>query len=102
VLNSLNDQLNPIFHLLALLGAHHIFHVSGLRVKLISIMKCMWAWIYISSNSSVRHQMELSGQLHTPDCYSFATRSGCGVREKEKCPLYWELNPYFLDSQPVA
>jgi len=32
-LNPLNAELNPIFHLLALLGAHHIFHVSGIRVK---------------------------------------------------------------------
>ena len=32
--NPLNAELNPICHLLALLGAHHIFHVSGLRVKL--------------------------------------------------------------------
>jgi len=32
--NPLNAQLNPICHLLALLGAHHIFHVSGLRVNL--------------------------------------------------------------------
>jgi hypothetical protein len=32
-LNSLNAELNPIFHLLVLLGAHRIFHVSGLRVK---------------------------------------------------------------------
>jgi len=31
--NPLNSKLNPICHLLALLGAHHIFHVSGLRVK---------------------------------------------------------------------
>jgi len=29
----LNAELNPICHLLALLGAHHILHVSGLRVK---------------------------------------------------------------------
>jgi len=29
----LNAVLNPICHLLALLGARHIFHVSGLRVK---------------------------------------------------------------------
>jgi len=28
--NPLNAKLNPICHLLALLGAHHIFHVSGL------------------------------------------------------------------------
>jgi hypothetical protein len=32
--NPLNAKLNPICRLLALLGAHLIFHVSGLRVKL--------------------------------------------------------------------
>ena len=31
--NPLNAELNPICHLLALLGTHPIFHVSGLRVK---------------------------------------------------------------------
>jgi hypothetical protein len=31
--NPLNAKLNPICHLLALLGAHHIFHVSRVRVK---------------------------------------------------------------------
>jgi len=29
----LNTKLNPICHLLALLGAHLILHVSGIRVK---------------------------------------------------------------------
>ena len=33
--NPLNAELNPICHLLALLGAHHIFHVSGLRVNVL-------------------------------------------------------------------
>jgi len=28
VFNPLNAELNPICHLLALLGAHHILHVS--------------------------------------------------------------------------
>jgi len=32
-INPLNAELNPICHLLALLGAHHILHVSGIRVK---------------------------------------------------------------------
>jgi len=32
--NPLNAELNPICHLLALLGAHHILHVSRIRVKL--------------------------------------------------------------------
>ena len=33
VLNPLNAELNPICNLLALLGAHHIFQVSRIRVK---------------------------------------------------------------------
>jgi len=32
--NPLNVELNPVCHLLALLGAHHILHVSRIRVKL--------------------------------------------------------------------
>jgi len=31
--NSLNAELNPICHLLALLGTHHILHISRIRVK---------------------------------------------------------------------
>jgi hypothetical protein len=31
--NYLKAEINPICHLLTLLGAHHIFYVSGLRVK---------------------------------------------------------------------
>jgi len=31
--NNLDPELNPICHLLALLGVHHFLHVSGLRVK---------------------------------------------------------------------
>ena len=40
IFNPLNAELNPICHLLALLGTHHIFHVSGLRVKLCFL--CFW------------------------------------------------------------
>jgi len=32
-INPLKAELSPICHLLALLGAHHIFHVSRIRVK---------------------------------------------------------------------
>jgi hypothetical protein len=31
--NPLNAELNPICHLLALLGVHHFLHVSRIRVK---------------------------------------------------------------------
>jgi len=40
-INPLNVELNPICNLLALLGVHHIFHVSGLRVKMVSIRKAL-------------------------------------------------------------
>jgi hypothetical protein len=32
-INPLNAELNPICHLLVLLGAHHILHISRIRVK---------------------------------------------------------------------
>ena len=32
-MNPLDAESNPICHLLALLGAHHILHVSRVRVK---------------------------------------------------------------------
>jgi len=32
-INPLKAELNPICHLLALLGSHHIIHVSRIRVK---------------------------------------------------------------------
>ena len=32
-INTSNAELNPICHLLALLGAHHILHVSRIKVK---------------------------------------------------------------------
>ena len=32
-INPLNAELNPFCHLLAFLGAHHILHVSGIRVN---------------------------------------------------------------------
>ena len=32
-INPLNTELHPICHFVALLGAHHILHVSRIRVK---------------------------------------------------------------------
>jgi hypothetical protein len=40
-INPLNAELNPICHLLALLKAHHILHVSRIRVKYSS--KSLWS-----------------------------------------------------------
>ena len=39
-INPSNAELNPICHLLALLGAHRIRHVSRLRVKRGGVAAC--------------------------------------------------------------
>ena len=44
--NPLNPELNPIFNLLALLGAHHFLHVSRIRVKLLTFRRLV-SYIYI-------------------------------------------------------
>ena len=39
--NSLNAELNPMCHLLALLESHHILHVSRIKVKIFcTILRC--------------------------------------------------------------
>ena len=52
-LNPLNAELNPICYLLALLGAHHFFHVSRIRVKSLTLRLLMsYIYIYIWSTYS--------------------------------------------------
>jgi hypothetical protein len=51
-INPLNAELNPICHLLALLGAHHILHVSRIRVNFIRLMgkganECFEIWLLL-------------------------------------------------------
>jgi hypothetical protein len=38
-INPLNAELNPFCHLLALLEAHHILHVSRVRVNTIVLLR---------------------------------------------------------------
>jgi len=49
-LNPLNTELNLICCLLAILGAHHFFHVSRIRVKSLTLrllMSYMYIYIYM-------------------------------------------------------
>jgi hypothetical protein len=55
VLNPLNAELNPICHLLALLGVHHFLHVSRIRVNnqhmlLRYGLKCVCVPLLLSEN----------------------------------------------------
>jgi len=45
IFNPLNPELNPICYLLALLGAHHLLHVSRIRVKSLTLRRLM-SYIY--------------------------------------------------------
>jgi hypothetical protein len=50
--NPLNAKLNPICHLLAMLGAHPILHVSWIRVKQKSFL--LRLLIYLRRKSKIR------------------------------------------------
>jgi hypothetical protein len=52
VFNPLNPELNPICHLLALLGAHHILHVSRIRVNAAGILTRIYSRSLTSSDFS--------------------------------------------------
>jgi len=45
-INPLNAELNPICHLLALLGVHHFLHVSRIRVKSLTL-RLLMSYIYM-------------------------------------------------------
>ena len=48
LIKPLNAELNPICHLLALLGVHHFLHVSRIRVKSLTLRLLMsYRYIYI-------------------------------------------------------
>ena len=44
-INPLKPELNPICYLLALLGAHHLLHVSRIKVKLLTF-RLLMSYIY--------------------------------------------------------
>ena len=53
--NPLNPELNSIYYLLALLGAHHFLHVSRIRVKSLTLRLLMlYIYIYIYDINSLR------------------------------------------------
>jgi len=52
--NPISAELNPMCHLLALLGAHHILHVSRLRVKVFCLTEIIHLYsIKLFSNNGV-------------------------------------------------
>ena len=83
--NPLNAKLNPICHLPALLGAHHILHVSRIRVN--SAFKWLnWMFVQWEQNLSDRVEFKRrwkgSSQNAFGECHG---RSHVMKRELAKC-----------------
>ena len=72
--NPLNAELNPICHLLALLGDHHILHFGGLRVKRVGNFKYLGKIVNKMNNRSA----EVNAQL------IMANRAYCGLQNHMK------------------
>jgi len=79
LINPLNAELNPIYHLLALLGAHHIFHVSGLRVN--TVHKRVIFLSYFATVSTIRKTL---------------VSLLCGISQLYRCLCGWytQLNSF--------
>ena len=77
VINPLNAELNPICRLLALLGPHHILHVSRIRVKYIDLLLCCFQWISIQKGVLKYTLLHMRRPLSR---YERSVRKTCGVR----------------------
>ena len=58
LINPLNAELNPICHLLALLGAHHILHISRIRVNPMLKRGAWFQEIYVKQDKICIHKHE--------------------------------------------
>jgi hypothetical protein len=65
LINPSNAELNPICHLLALLGAHHILHVSKVRVKY-HILK-IHKGVEVELPAFLTSTLDKGSRLHFPD-----------------------------------
>jgi len=67
-INPLNAELNPICHLLELLGAHHILHLSGLRVNMdcVEIGVDGLSWIELVHDTDTYERMNAAMNIWNP------------------------------------
>ena len=61
LITPLNAELNPISHLVALLGAYHILHISrvGVNVYTIYLRMCPEIYLYFDVSLTVHHSIDL-------------------------------------------
>ena len=80
VFNHLNTDLNPICHLLALLGAHHILHVSRIRVNVHGSVHRKNILIYIQQDAKLHSLFYLETALHVS--------GGSSTHHQQRIKLY--------------
>jgi hypothetical protein len=54
LINTLNAEFNPICHLLALLGVHHILHVSRVRFNTFRKKRDIWLGFYTMYSAALK------------------------------------------------
>ena len=99
IIKLLNPELNPICYLLALLGAHYFLHVSGIRVKLLTLRRLM-SYIYMEHPflMFLDHRQRRSTVGRTPlDEWSALAETSTWqhttlTTDKYPCPR-WDSNP---------
>jgi len=72
-INLLNAELNPICHLLELLGAHHILHVSRIRVYIHLYLAQEMSGLYLHSPTylnNVRNDICTLSRIKLHRCHS--------------------------------
>jgi hypothetical protein len=68
VLIPLNAVLNPVCHLLVLLGAHHILHVSRIRVKVSHLAISTFVYLYTFSLAWLLQDAKINHFVLLPQC----------------------------------
>ena len=98
IINPLNAKLNPICHLLALLGAHHILHVSRISVK----------WMIVVSHrmrtkACIHCKYGLWNELMTSGTKTQAWKAGYYWNKLWPCDTQYRMIPILNNSnKPLA
>jgi len=89
----LNTKLNPICHLLGLLGAHHFLHVSRIRVKACPCMAVFMTKYYCIQRS---WYLEIQGPAEIPHDLVIAVSGTLGVGNLSLSALLARLKAFQL------
>jgi hypothetical protein len=97
-INPLNAELNPMCHLLALLGAQHILHISRIRVNKRCKLSLLWT---TPTQSKSSHPVSLRS-VSIRSVYHLVDLPSDGFWEWEITKMVKQLGPFYPGYCPVA